>query len=182
MKTLISLIFVFIAFNTNAQFFQFLDSLGDGTGRINHNLNYSSTPDTAFIENTNTLKRLVLYRMIVSIQDANGMIATEYGNLNTALTNGIIIKVLDKDNNVKINLTSENNPIKYNAAWAGYCYDADVKGWGTGDDVLAVRWTFANSGKPITLLPGWKLIVILNDDLTGLTEHHFHVQGYEQRY
>ena len=48
--------------------------------------------------------------------------------------------------------------------------------------IIVVRWTFAKSGAPIRLdgAKNARLEVLLNDDLTGLVDHHFVVQGYEQ--
>lgn len=51
----------------------------------------------------------------------------------------------------------------------------------SGDDFFVVRWTFANSGNPLVLRPGYSLRVNLNDNLSALTAQHFQVQGYRRQ-
>lgn len=155
-------------------FSRYLDTDGDGTGTKDAASDHSGAAEDFYIEAQDN--PLVVARMIVSLQDANGMVAAEYGNLNTALTNGV--KVYWDRDGTEIDLT-DGVPVKTNSQWASLCYDAQILGWGTGEEVLAVRWTFSKSGIPILLAKGDKLIVRLEDDLSDLTSHYFLVQGYE---
>lgn len=155
-------------------FSRYLDTNGDGTGTKNANGNYSSAAETFYIDGP-----LTITRMIVSVEDTGGMQAEEYGNLGTALTNGITIDIdsggLD---NELVDLT-DGEPIKTNAGWGQLCYDVDLKSWGAGDDLLVVRWTFDKSGAPIKLGDDDRLEITLNDDFSGLIGHYFLVQGQE---
>lgn len=156
---------------------QFLDTVGDGSGTINANGDYSSAAEEFLISPAaETDKRIAykIYRMVISAEDTNGMQAQEYGNLGAALTNGVTI-VHDDGSMTITNLTP--TPIKTNALWGSYCYDVDVKSWGSGNELLVVRWTFSKSGAPITLANNERLVVGLNDDFSGLISHGFMVQG-----
>ncbi len=71
-------------------------------------------------------------------------------------------------------------PIKSNAAWGRVCYDIDISTFGTGDNFVECRWTFAKSGKFLELngQAGEWLEAYLSDDLSGLVSHTFMVQGF----
>ena len=153
--------------------FQFLDVNGDGSGNNNANGDYSSTPEEFYFE---APSRVNLYRMIISLRDTTGMIAEEYGNLGSALTNGYELKFLNADLTTRVNLTG-GIPIQDNAGFGRYCYDAQIISWGPGDEYLNVRWTFSKSGGPLKLSAGQRLSITLSDDFTGLLEHRFMVQG-----
>ena len=117
-----------------------------------------------------------LERLIIHLQDGNGMRAERYGALGAALTNGYRVVVLD-ENDVELLDLCDGVPIKSNGGMGRYCYDVDLKPWGVGEEFIQVRWTFAKSGEPVHLKPGHSLAVELSDDLSGLTEHYFMVQG-----
>jgi hypothetical protein len=53
-----------------------------------------------------------------------------------------------------------------------------------GDEMLQVRWTFAKSGAQLRLNGNnnERLEVVLDDDLDGLIEHYFMVQGVYENY
>lgn len=154
---------------------QFLDTNGDGTGTTNANGNYAVTPTEFYIQ-PGAGYYYKIARMIVEIEDTVGMSATDYGNITSGLTNGVSVQV-KRGSTVLRDLTPDT--VKANAQWAAYCYDADLKAWGSGNEVLAVRWTFEKSGLPAYLngTENDRLSVTLNDDLTGLVTHTFLVQG-----
>lgn len=157
--------------------FRFLDTNGDGTGTKNANGNYSVTADDFFIQPA-AGEVFVLNRLIVELRDSQGIQAEEYGNLGSALSNGINIKVTDSSDVEILDLT-DGLPVTTNAAWGRMSYDVDVKSWGAGDEVLLCRWTFGASGRPLILKDQQKFKVTLNDNLTGLVAHYFMVQGYK---
>lgn len=153
-------------------FFRHLDTVGDGTGSIDGNGNYSVTPRKLKLT---AASELDLHRMMVEIRDTGAFSAEKYGAL-AELTNGVKVEAIDADDNVLIDLL-DGTPIKSNAEWGANCYDVDLKTWGAGDEFVLVRWTFAKAGAPLTLHAGESLQVTLQDDLSGLVEHHFLVQG-----
>ena len=157
---------------------QFLDTDGDGTGTTSAVGNYSSAADDFYVQAPANYTYHI-ERMIVSIEDTSGMIAGGYGDTGAALTNGISLLIAEGATTLQ-NLTPA--PIKTNAQWGVYCYDVDIKEWGTTptNELLLVRWTFSKSGKPISLRSGQKLVIRVNDDLTGLLSHRFLVQGHKE--
>ncbi|MCU7840858.1 MAG: hypothetical protein KZQ94_15950 [Candidatus Thiodiazotropha sp. (ex Troendleina suluensis)] len=155
--------------------YRYLDTNGDGTGTKNAVGNY--TTETEFFIAPGLAYQYGLHRMIVSIQDASGSSAAEYGNIGSALTNGIKISVIDSSDNELLDLT-DGLPIKTNAEWAAACYDDTLNTWGQGNELFAIRWTFTkDSGDPLLIKPGNRFSVVLNDDLTGLVSHKFFVRG-----
>lgn len=156
--------------------YRFLDTNGNGTGTKNAVGDYSVAAEEFHIQPPVSL-RYSLYRMIVCIEDTAGMRAEYYGDLASALTNGIKVSVDDGAATELCDLT-DGDPVKSNAGWGRHCFDVDVKTWGAGNELLLVRWTFSKAGAPVFLQEGHRLIVTLNDDLTGLVSHNFMVQGY----
>ena len=160
-------------------FFRYLDTDFDGTGTKVANGDYSGAVESFGIQPAATDVFLV-ERLIVCVEDTTSMQAQEYGNLGAALTNGVVVYktvngTLDQD-------LTDGIPIKTNAAWGALCYDADVKSWGAGDEMLLVRWTFGKAGLPL-YLNGYDLEALevrLNDNLTGLINHTFMAQGVKQ--
>lgn len=156
-----------------------LDTVGDGSGVVDAVGNYLATPQDFLIKPD--VGRYIIARLIVTVGDTPGMHAQEYGNLDSALLNGIAVGVYD-DEGLVYNLTDPNFPVTTNANWGSTCYDVDIKSWGQTptDELLLVRWTFARTGKDIDLRSwlGEKLVVTLNDNFTGLQAHHFMAQGW----
>lgn len=153
-------------------FSRFLSS----TGATGGTKDMSTTADEYYI--VDTTQTLVIYRMLVFYQDGLGGNVSEYGNLGAALTNGIEIQTMRRDGTTVRNDLTDGVPVKQNGDWARLCYDYTYQDHGSGDSIYTARWTFANSGRPITLEPGQSFRMIINDDLTALTSHYAVVQGY----
>lgn len=152
--------------------FRFLDTVGNGTGTKNANVNGVVTP-VPFKIVPPAGARYRLHRMMVKISDDAVVSAEKYGGI-AALANGIEVEVdLDGDT---IDLL-DGVPITGNADWGKVCYDTHVVDYGAGNNIILVRWTFAKSGAPLSLTSSDEFRVTVNDDLTGLVEHYFQVQG-----
>jgi len=161
---------------------QFADTVGDGSGTINAIGDYDTTSEL-FMITAGVEEHIIVTRCITSFTAAAITKADVYGD-GTALPNGIVMFVMDKNSAIQYYLTDQNAPIKTNTDWAQLCFDFAVfTGFATGDDFLVARWTFEKSGKPVELLPGWSLAVLLQDDFSilGLTEHNFFMHGYFER-
>lgn len=160
---------------------RFLDTNGDGTGTKNAIGNYSGAV-TKFKLTPAAGEIFRVARLIISIEDTNGMTAAEYGNLGSALTNGVLVRVENGAGTV-LDLT-DGDPIITNAEFGSYCFDVTVKSWGQtpDDDLLVARWTFAKYEQMIRLVGdrGEFLSVVLNDDFSGLIAHKFMAQGYRE--
>lgn len=156
---------------------RYLDTNGDGSGSRDATGNYSVTPEIFYIQPPSS-QVYRIHRMIPSLVDANGLIADEYGNLGAPLTNGIQVRIQD-DSGTLIDLT-DTLPVQTNGDWAHLCHDVNLFDWGSGNDHVTARWTFANSGTELRLIGAnnERLEVVLNDDFTGLLEHEFRVEGY----
>ena len=160
---------------------RFLDTNFDGTGTKNAVGNYSGVEEKFGIQPA-TNQVYAIERMIVSIGDASGVRADRYGGLAGGLSNGISLRVENYTGTVYA-LTDSDSLITTNASWGAYCYDVELKTWGSGPELLVARWTFAKSGTPVWLngSEGERLVVALNDDCSDLTDHRFLVQGHYKR-
>lgn len=163
----------------NLPLYQFLDTIGDGSGTTNAILDFNATPDIWRIAPpAGSIYRLA--RLIICIEDGQGFRAGHYGSLGAALANGITVRTHDGDN-VLVPLDG-SLPVKTNAQWGSLCYDVDLKEWGAGNELLLVRWTFRRAGQYLRLDgdANEELQVLFSDDLTGLVTHRYFVQGYTE--
>jgi hypothetical protein len=163
---------------TENQLVMALDTNGDGTGDISQNVDGSSTP-VKFFRQPPSDKKYKLKRMNVQAIDGNFNNAAQYGALGAALTNGIRIYV-ENDGGIIKEYTSDFK-IKRNHDWSFLAgIDSPVVG-GAGEDALLVRWTFERSFSNITLdgSKNERLVVEIQDNLTGLTDQTCVVQGSE---
>ncbi|MEE9533202.1 MAG: hypothetical protein V3W06_02190 [Acidimicrobiia bacterium] len=135
---------------------------------------YSSTP-TRFIWTPLEGRTAHIYRLLVFVQDTGAFDAAKYGN-NITLTNGIALTVRNVDGDATVHDYTPGR-IFTSGDWAARAFDADVKTWGVGDEILVVRWTFSRAGSPIALTDDLYLSVDLNDVFTGLNAHRFTIQG-----
>ncbi len=156
--------------------FRFLDTAGNGTGTKNANGNYSVSPNLNTEFYYSPTQYTEIHRLIIHITDTTGMQTQDYGNIGSGLTNGYNFSVEDENQNEVIDLC-DGTVIKTNGDIGRYCYDVDLKNWGSGDEMLQARWTFTRSGSPIVLEPSWRFTVTLSDDCSGLIEHYFMLQG-----
>ena len=162
--------------NAATHIYRYLSDDGTSTGTKEVLGNYSGAVQRFYYTATGPDN---INRMLVSIVDTNGMLEDEYGNLGVALTNGISVCVWNSDfSSVILDLT-DGEPIKTNGNWIQVCYDATLTDLGPGNDYFGARWTFGNSGQIITLDKGQHLGIEVNDDLTGLIQHRFMLQGYK---
>lgn len=94
-----------------------------------------------------------------------------------ALTNGLLIEVLDDDNTPLIDFT-DGLGIKNQTEFAPLAgVDANVTSGGGTPDGLAVRWTMARTGAPIYMTAGQKFVLTVRDDLSTITQMRAMLQG-----
>lgn len=160
--------------------FRYLDTNGDGTGTKQAIQNYSAAglgPKTFYIKPPTGLI-YVINRMVVYWQDAISWRSDHYGKLGAALTKGIRVYIRsDKADPIEL---TDGLPIKTNGNWKRLCHDAPESGYGAGDDDTSARWTFRHSGRPLVLRGdrGDRMDIDINDNLSGLSDQTFMVQGY----
>ena len=158
--------------------FRALDTVGDGSGDVQAIGDYSDTGDglTNFKITAQPGERLTIERMLIGYEDTAGMAARDYGNIGDGLTNGIKVIVTNPDDDIVLDLTNAR-PVKTNGEWSAHCYDATLNTWSSGNELFAVRWTFAKTGEPLFLDTGYSLVVRHNDDLSGLISNTYICHG-----
>ena len=160
-------------------FSRYLDTTGYGTGTKSAIGDYSSARQDFKIQPRPTSVFRVA-RMIVTIRDDAVVTQTGYGAL-PELTNGVQVFVRSDKNDVL--RLDDNIPIKANYQWAERCFDVGMPFVSFAQFfVVQLRWTFEKAGVPIRLNGAHNeaLVVRLNDDFTGLVDHKFLVQGYQE--
>lgn len=156
-------------------FYRYLSDDGTTSGTKAATGNYAS-PTDFYITAT---APMWIERMILCIVDTKGMVPGEYGDLGAALTNGWEIKVKNADD-VVINDITDGVPIKTNAGIGRSCYDVALHAWtaASTEEVVLARFTFAKAGSELFLRETEKLVITLEDNLSGLISHYFQVQGH----
>lgn len=158
--------------------FQFADTVGDGSGNSNMNVD-ASIANVEFKVVPPAGKIYGIARLILSIRDSGSMDSGGWGSMGqNPLTNGfkLIWHRLGQD----IDLTV--TPITSHIDIAAVCHDMIHNSWGQGDEFLTARFTFTKSGNYI-MLDGDKgdyISVIARDDLTPLVQQRVSFQGYQK--
>lgn len=166
-----------MAYTPDEAIYRFLDTNGDGTGTQNAIGDYSVTPEEFYFQPELDTD---VHRLIIHMEDTTGANAVDYGNITGGLTNGYTLRVLDTAQ-AEVTDLCDNTVIQTNAGIGRFCYDVDLKTWGAGNEFIQARWTFARAGHPLFIAAGYRLSITFNDDLTGLIEHFFMIQGYQHR-
>ena len=150
----------------------FINQPLENGGSSEINVDGSVTP-VSFIAEPNTNKNLIVYRLLLVMEDAS-MSWTKFGGL-TALTNGVDIKVTEDGTERDI----VTDPIKTNRDFVWNAYDVEIDNATTS--VLRMRWTFQRAGTVLTLKDAQSdnIKIVVNDDLTGISYFKATAQGYE---
>lgn len=124
-------------------------------------------------------------RLLVTVRDTGSLDADSYGN-GITLTNGIraVVGVGDPASSPTISVDlSGGLPILTNADWGRYTLDLIFSNFGQGDEYLSARFEATNNKAAQydgVILAGDDDVffgVEVHDDLSGLVQHLFFVQG-----
>lgn len=126
---------------------------------------------------SNQIMRVVSWS--IYIQDEKGFTITEFASMDTVLANGLEIKANINNNYENIlgfNLCS-------NSCIMSVTYDLKLEDFGGSgtDDVLMAKWNLADSCGQMLRLDGSQgefLEIIVNDDLTSISNIYVTTQGY----
>jgi len=166
--------------NRETRIDRFLDTNGDGSGAKNVIGNYAGGSAETFFIAPPSDKKFVLSRMMVSIRDTGSMDSGLYGN-GITITNGLTLKKKDGSGDILDML--DGLTIKTNGDWGRHCYDVSRSNFGSGDEYITVRWSFfraGNKGINLSGAAGEFFELGLNDDFSGLVEHYYFIEGYEE--
>lgn len=159
-------------------FIHLADTIGDGTGEADAKGDYSTetgTP-TGFKIVAQPGEELIVWRVIVHIEDTGAMKADGYGGL-VKLPKGVLVRKLDASGDVYHDLL-DNHAVKTNSDWGHQMFNVNHLAFGAGTvETIYANWNLKDSGAPIILYEGEALEFFCQDDLTGLEDHHFSVQG-----
>jgi hypothetical protein len=102
---------------------------------------------------------------------------SEFGGI-PALTNGLEVQVLDDQSQV-VNDFHGARPITRNADFVAFAGIDVVYETGVGEDTVNIRWTLTrqSGGESLLLKEGETFRVRVRDDLTGITEFFWVLQG-----
>lgn len=155
--------------------FKTLDTVGDGTGSKDAGVDGSVTP-VAFKYVPEHGDKTEIHRMLMHCQVSSVCDAGKYGDV-AVLDTGVTVQIRNINDDAIVLDLSNGLPVKCNADWSRVCYDMKPDDFGPGNNFVNVRWTFAKSGAPVFLQDDQYFCVIINDNLAGLVEHVFTIQG-----
>jgi hypothetical protein len=161
-------------------FWQYADTLGTGLGTTNAAADYSGGGIEEFYIQAQAGESLNVERVLIYIEDGGSLRADHYGALGTALGVGVVVQKQSSASAVIEDMTN-GLPIKNNAQWGQLCFDVNFETFGAGNNFVMARWTFGKTGFPLTLRNGEKLVFKFNDNLAGLVQHTFNIQGIRTR-
>jgi hypothetical protein len=123
-------------------------------------------------------------RLLLYIEDGTAPKITEYGAA-TALTNGVRLYVTrGGPTGIEIVDLMGGFVAKSNADWKSFCYDVDLSNPGSGNGVVAGRWTLSKAGAPVVLDGSRddKIVALVQDNLTALVDHRIFLQGQSKNH
>lgn len=100
-----------------------------------------------------------------------------FGGLAAALTNGLLVQALDDNNVIQQHFTTDIHPIRTNEDFGGLAGVDNVIRLAAGDDAMPVRFSIFKSGNLMTMLPNWRVRVVVQDNLSEITHMDGIVQG-----
>lgn len=162
-----------IARGTHPALYQFLDTVGDGSGSISMAVDGSITP-VVFKLKPPAGQVYQIARVIFSLRDNAAMDAGGWGGVATPLTNGLLTEI--KQQGVT---ESTLPPLKSHFDIAARSYDISHHEWGTGDEFVVARLTYTKAGRYLYLDgdEGDEYIVTIRDDISYLVEQMMNIQG-----
>lgn len=104
-----------------------------------------------------------------------------FAGLAAALTNGLLIQALDDNDVIQQHFTTDVHPIRTNEDFGGLSGVDNVIRLAAGDDAIPIRFSIFKSGGLMTLLPNWRVRVIVQDDLSEISHMDGIVQGTFRR-
>jgi hypothetical protein len=152
------------------------DTVGDGTGSINMNVDGSVTPVVFRIKPPLT----EVYRFawwMLTIEDSGAFDSSGWGNNGgVPLTNGMLFQ--KSINGVVTPLF--NCAIKSHIDLASMVVDFNHHAFGTGNEFVAARWKITDTGQYFRLdgATNDELQIVIRDNLTHLVSQRVRVSGY----
>lgn len=148
------------------------DFLESGGGSIEMNVDGSSTPvDFSYTLPAAHVGYAELFRLNVLLL-APTVDPADFGAISDGLAEGLQITVRAAGGGMLFDYTRQAS-IKLNANWGSLSGPVDsVRDVvaGVKPDLWGVRWTFANSGEKLELMPGQAFRITVNDDLSGASD------------
>jgi hypothetical protein len=121
-------------------------------------------------------QRCILSRVIFTAVDLN-ILYTDWFGFGAALTNGIVVRAVDSDDNLVIQYNSALKITLDFAHLAGTDLPLLSVNRGTIPDVLVIRWSLYRSGFVPIFSAGDKIEVLVQDDLRAMDRFSCVLQG-----
>jgi hypothetical protein len=154
---------------------RFLDTNGDGTGTKNAIGNYSLVAQPFFIQPASN-EIFLIYSFLMQLSDSGALFSIdEYGNLNTALTNGLLVR-LKRAGVVTLDLL-DGQPIKINDHYAHLAQQVQLIDWAGTANTLRAEFTVGAGPYVLYGSEQDRLEVLCNDNFTGLIDQTFLARG-----
>lgn len=156
-------------------FFRFADENGDGTGNREAIGDYSVTSKDFFLQ-AQPFETLHIRKIVIVVRDTGVFRSDRYGAMGALLVNGIRVLLTDSLGTIIKNI-DDGEGIRSNDDWAALTFDLGFFNFAAGPNTMVVAFKVDDSGSPIQLNPGDRLVFCMNDDLTFLERHKFNLSG-----
>ncbi len=127
----------------------------------------SSTPVDFEIE-ASADETLCVYRIMLIIDDGSRINPQGFAG-GSALTNGLLVKLIDTDGTTVLLDYIDGGTIQTNSDFGCLTGPTFLREEGVGfNDSLIIDWKLSDSGAGTRLDPGQRLRIVVQDDLTGI--------------
>lgn len=151
------------------------DTVGDGSGTENMNVDGSST-SVLFKIAPPAGEIWQVTRLILYVEDGGTFDSGFWGN-NITLSTGLDVEVQSESFTGDI-----AEAIKTSGEMTALCFDITHQNFGQGNEFCAWRWTFSKAGGNIRLIgdDGDYIGIEVNDDIDGLVKQYATFQGFKE--
>ena len=123
-------------------------------------------------------KDVELHRFMFDLVD-NAIKYGQFAGLATALTNGVMVEIIEDDGTTVLLDFTDGENVKINSEWAHLAGVDSIVQPAAGDDALPVRFSVhkANDGNAMYLSEGRIIRVTIQDDLSTVSHFECMIQG-----
>lgn len=156
--------------------------LVDPTGSVDMDVDGSVVPvNFDYIVPAGTVYKNFMFSRINIVMVDGAIRWGQFGGLGGALNNGLLFQAIDNNGVIQQNFGGDQHAVTTNEDFAALAGVDSIISPAAGDDALPVRFSIFKAGNKMTMFPNWRIRVVVQDNLTGISHLHMMVQGILRR-
>lgn len=156
--------------------------LADPAGSVDMNIDGSvAAVNFDYVIPAGTIYKSFMFSRINMVMVDTNIRWGQFGGLGGPLNNGLLFQALDNNGVLLQDFSCGQHNVTTNEDFAALAGVDSIISPAAGDDALPVRFSVFKAGNKMTLFPNWRIRVVVQDNLSGLSHFHMMVQGILRR-